>query len=163
MAVKIIYPSNRYFKTYHEALSSVAKERIYIEMTEAPTLEKVSTFQGELIAKKGPVSYATDDEKVVGWCDIFPNSNPRMIHRGSLGMGIISEYRGKGIGSKLLESTLNQAKTFGLEKVELQVYTSNTAAIALYKKFGFEEEGIIKRYRKLDGNYFNALLMAKFL
>lgn len=163
MAVKIIYPSNRYFKTFHETLSKVAKERVYIEMIEAPPFEKVSSFQSELIAKKGPVAYATDDENVVGWCDIFPQSNPRMSHRGSLGMGLLPEYRGKGIGNKLLVDVLAQAKKFGLEKVELNVYSSNTAAVALYKKHGFVQEGICKRYRKLDGVYFNCIMMAKFL
>ena len=163
MAVQIIYPSPRYFKTYHETLSKVAKERVYLDMVEAPSLEKVSGFQGDHIAKKGPVAYATDDENVVGWCDIFPLANPRMSHRGSLGMGLLPEYRGKGIGGRLIENVLAQAKKFGLEKVELNVYSSNAAGIALYKKFGFEQEGLIKRYRKLDDVYFNCIQMAKFL
>lgn len=47
--------------------------------------------------------------------------------------------------------------------MELSVYTSNVAAIALYRKFGFEEEGVQLRYRKLDGEYFDVLNMAKFL
>ncbi len=161
--VKIIYPNQNYFKSYHETLSIVAKERIYIEMIEAPTLERVSSYQSGLISKNGPVYYALDDEKVVGWCDIFPEENPRQKHRGSLGMGLLPEYRGIGIGSKLLSSVLGQAKEFGLEKVELQVFTTNISAIALYKKFGFVEEGLIKKYRKLDGQYFDSLTMAKFL
>ncbi len=163
MNTTIIYPTEKYFKSFHQALSSVARERIYIEMLEAPPLEKVSDFQNELILKKGPVYYAVDDTKVVGWCDIFPEDNPRQKHRGSLGMGIISEYRGKGIASKLLAAVLAHAKDFGLEKVELNVYTSNVNAIALYKKFGFEQEGLIRNYRKLDGVYFDCLAMAKFL
>ena len=78
-------------------------------------------------------------------------------------MGLLPEYRGQGLGSKLLASVLEHAKKFGLEKVELHVYTSNISAIALYKKFGFEEEGLIKKYRKLDGKYFDSLAMGKFL
>lgn len=78
-------------------------------------------------------------------------------------MGLLSAYRGQGLGSSLLEKTLEKAKEFGLEKVELSVYTSNVNAIALYRKFGFTEEGLIKHYRKLDGQYFDCLSMAKFL
>ena len=78
-------------------------------------------------------------------------------------MGLLPEYRGKGIGSQLLKAVLDHSKRFGLEKVELQVYTTNSSAIALYKKFGFEQEGIIKKYRKLDGEYFDCLAMGKFL
>lgn len=163
MNIQIVYPSEKLFPSFHEALNTVAKEKIYIEMIEAPTLEKVSTFQSELIAMDGPVYYAVHNDRVVGWCDVFPSKNPRLNHRGGLGMGIVSEFRGQGIGSKLLSAVLDHSKKFGLEKIELQVYTTNKSAIALYKKFGFIEEGVIKNYRKLDGQYFDCLAMAKFL
>lgn len=163
MSTEIVYPSEKYFKSFHDALSTVAKERIYIEMIEAPPLEKVSSFQSSLISKNGPVYYAVNNDRVVGWCDVFPEENPRQNHRGGLGMGLLPEFRGQGLGSKLLSSVLDHAKKFGLEKVELNVYTSNTPAVALYKKFGFEQEGLIKKYRKLDGQYFDCLAMGKFL
>lgn len=163
MSVQIIYPTEKYFASFHQALSKVASERIYIEMIEAPPLEKVSAVQAELIGKNGPVYYAVDGDRVVGWCDVFPYSNPRLSHRGGLGMGLIPEYRGQGLGSKLLLAVVDHSKRFGLEKIELNVYTSNTSAIALYKKFGFEDEGLIRKYRKLDGQYFDCLSMGKFL
>jgi RimJ/RimL family protein N-acetyltransferase len=163
MDIKITYPSEKYFPSFHEALSQVARERIYIEMIEAPPLEKVSGFQRDLIAKNGPVYYAVSNDKVVGWCDVFPFDNPRLAHRGGLGMGLLPEFRGKGIGGRLLKDVLDHSKRFGLEKVELNVYTTNLPAIALYKKCGFEEEGIIRKYRKFDGQYFDALAMGKFL
>ena len=122
MKIEIIYPSEKYFKSFHEALSVVAKERIYIEMIEAPPIEKVALFQNNLISKDGPVYCAVNGDHVVGWCDVFP-----------------------------------------LEKVELNVYTTNLPAIALYKNFEFEEEGLIRKFRKLDGQYFDCLAMGKFL
>lgn len=67
-------------------------------------------------------------------------------------MGLISEYRERGLGSRLLSAVIDHSKSFGLEKIELSVYTSNKSAIALYKKF-----------RKLDGQYFDCLAMGKFL
>lgn len=161
--IEIIYANEKYFPSFHQALSTVAKERVYIEMIEAPPLEKVTSFQSDLISKNGPVYYALNGDKVVGWCDVFPEENPRQSHRGGLGMGILPEYRGKGIGSQLLQKVIEHAKTFGLEKIELNVYTSNVSAVALYKKFGFEQEGLIKKYRKLDGQYFDCLAMGKFL
>ena len=130
MSTEIVYPSERYFKSFHDALSTVAKERIYIEMIEAPSLEKVSSFQSSLISKNGPVYYAINNDRVVGWCDVFPDENPRQNHRGGLGMGLLPEFRGQGLGSKLLSAVLDHAKKFGLEKVELNVYTSNTPAVA---------------------------------
>lgn len=157
---EIVYANEKYFRSFYEALASVAKERIYIEMLEPPRFEDVAAFQQGLIQKNGPVYYAVEGNKVVGWADIFPEDNPRQSHRGSLGMGIIQEYRNKGIGQKLLGAVINKAKEFGLEKVELNVYTSNVNAIKLYKKMGFTEEGLIKKYRKLDSQYFDCLVMA---
>ena len=78
-------------------------------------------------------------------------------------MGVLKEYRNQGLGSQLLEKTLAHAKTNGLEKVELEVYESNTAAVNLYIKFGFEVEGKRIKSRKLDGCYDNIIQMGKFL
>lgn len=161
MKTEIIYPCEKYFKSFYQALSLVASERVHIEMIEAPPFESVASFQSSLISKNSPVYYVVEDERVVGWCDVSPIQNPRMSHRGYLGMGLVPEFRGQGLGSQLLTSVLEHAKKSGLEKVELHVYTSNTPAVALYKKFGFEQEGLIKNYRKLDGQYFDCLAMGK--
>lgn len=163
MKIDIIYAEEKYFQSFHETLSFVAKEQVYLEMIEAPSLEKVSSFQRDLISKNGPVYYALCEGKVVGWCDVFPFENPRQNHRGSLGMGLLPQFRGKGLGEKLLKKVLDHAKSFGLEKVELHVYTDNSPAINLYKGLGFTEIGIIKKYRKLHGVYFDSIMMERFL
>jgi len=160
--MEIVYANNFLFKSFHQALDSVAREQIYIEMIEAKSLEEVSTFQQKLITNNWPVYYAVENGRVVGWADITPSSNPRMSHRGFLGMGLIKEFRGKGIGTELLTKTLAHAKTIGLEKIELSVYTDNSAAIKLYKKCGFKEIGVVKHYRKLKGRYFDCLEMELF-
>ena len=50
-----------------------------------------------------------------------------------------------------------------IEKIELQVYASNRPARALYRKFGFAQEGRRIRARKLDGKYDDVILMGKLL
>jgi RimJ/RimL family protein N-acetyltransferase len=162
-SVRVEFASASYIGSFYDALKSVAQEKIFIEMVEPPPLEKVSSFQLELIKKDGPIFYAITSDRVIGWCDIFPNSNPRQSHRGGLGMGLVEGYRGKGLGSKLLETCLQKAKEFGLEKVELEVYTTNIPAIKMYEKFGFEQEGLIRSYRKLEGVTYDCLRMGKFL
>lgn len=161
--VQIVRATVDLIPSFHLCLDTVARERIFIEMIEAPPLEKVSKFQTELIHSGGPIAYAIANGEVIGWCDIFPMSNPRQSHRGCLGMGLRKDFRGRGLGSKLLEHTMDQAKSFGLEKIELYVYTSNSAAIALYERYGFEREGLLRKYRKLDGQNFDCLAMAKFI
>ncbi len=62
-----------------------------------------------------------------------------------------------------MESTILAAKEFGIERVELLVYKSNTPAIRFYEKAGFVHEGLKKKARKLDGKYDDVLLMALFI
>jgi ribosomal protein S18 acetylase RimI-like enzyme len=163
-AIKIQYASKELIPSYREALDCVAREKIYLEMIEAPPLESVMKFQTEHIARNGAIYYAVNGDKVVGWCDAFPFESLRFKHRASLGMGIIPEYRGQGIGTKLVHAVIDHCRKMGLEKIDLEVYTTNTAAVALYKKLGFVEEGLKRKNRKLeDGTYFDIHLMAKFL
>lgn len=149
--------------SFRECLDRVAREQIYIEMIEAPALDVVMDFQVPALKLGVPIFYAIHEAEVIGWCDIFPETNPRQKHRGNLGMGLDKDFRGQGLGQRLLEKTLHQAKVYGLEKVELTVYTSNLNAIALYEKNGFVREGLIQKYRKLNERYFDCLQMGKFL
>jgi GNAT superfamily N-acetyltransferase len=78
------------------------------------------------------IEYASVDRsggsaRVVGWCDVFPFKNPRLAHRGGLGMGLLRDYRGRGLGRGLIAATLETATKSGLEKVELTVYSNNLA------------------------------------
>lgn len=161
--VQIIRARAELIPSFRECLDSVAREKIFIDLTEAPPLEGVHGFQMALISSGAPVTYAVDRDRVIGWCDIIPEKHTRHCHRGRLGMGLLKDFRGQGIGGLLLSSTIEMAKLFGLEKIELNVYSSNEFAIRLYKKFGFSEEGLIRHYRKLDGQYFDSVAMAKFL
>lgn len=160
---KIIYPSEKYFRSFHRTLGDVASEQIYIEMVEAPPIESVVEFQTKLITNNWPVYYAVLGEDVVGWADISVSANPRLAHRGFLGMGLHKAHRGRGLGTQILQKSLKHAKDIGLEKVELTVYTDNEAAIRLYRKCGFTEIGKIKNYRKFNGRYFDCLQMELFL
>jgi RimJ/RimL family protein N-acetyltransferase len=160
--ILVVRPTAEMIPSFHETLGLVARERVYIEMIDAPPFDSTMKFQSQLIDTGAPVAYALSNAEVVGWADISPLENPRMSHRGMLGMGIKAGFRGQGLGGRLLGYVLEQAKNFGLEKVGLMVYATNKPAIALYEKFGFEPEGYLKNYRKLDGRYFDCIMMAKF-
>ena len=161
--LQIVYAREDLIPSFHKSLDRVARERVHLEMTEAPPLDKVLGFQRELIANSWPGFYAVSGEDVVGWADAFPARNPRLAHRAFLGMGIIPEYRGQGLGTRLLDAVLGHARKIGLEKIELTCYAQNAPALALYKKCGFTEIGVIRHYRKLDDRYFDAVEMELFL
>ncbi|MFL5783066.1 MAG: GNAT family N-acetyltransferase [Bacteriovoracaceae bacterium] len=163
MDLRIIPADLKYIEEFHSALDFVAREEKYILMLQAPPLESVKDFVAKNIEKKVPQVFALVDDKLVGWADVSPFIRETINHRGQLGMGILPSYRGKGIGTLLLKEVLKLSKERGLEKVELEVYKSNSAAFALYKKLGFEEQGILKKGRKLRGQYEDMVLMGLFL
>jgi RimJ/RimL family protein N-acetyltransferase len=63
----------------------------------------------------------------------------------------------------MLESCQALACNAGIEKVELDVYSDNVAAVRLYESFGFRQEGLKVRGRKLEGRYQDVQLMALWL
>jgi len=152
-----------YAKSYCKSVDIVARERKYLGSTTGFPEESTVNFVKFIVENNHAQYYAIDKEIVAGWCDIIPKSYEGLTHVGVLGMGVLKEYRNQGLGSQLLEKTLAHAKTNGLEKVELEVYESNTAAVNLYIKFGFEVEGKRIKSRKLDGCYDNIIQMGKFL
>ncbi len=146
---------------FHRCLDTVARERKYVAFTQAPPLESSRKWVMENIEKGIPQYVAIVDEHVVGWADISPGGREGFTHSGKLGMGIVKAFRGKGIGAQLLKVVLQDAQKYGLKRVELGVYASNTVAIALYRKFGFRQEGLKTRARYIDGVYDDVIMMAK--
>jgi RimJ/RimL family protein N-acetyltransferase len=147
-----------------ECFDVVARERRYLARLEAPPLESSRAFWGAVIEKGWPFEIAVEDTgRVMGWCDIIPEPHPGHRHAGVLGMGLLPEIRGQGIGRRLLAATLDDARRFGLERVELSVYATNTRAQRLYEQLGFVVEGVRRRHRKLDGVYEDNILMALLL
>jgi ribosomal protein S18 acetylase RimI-like enzyme len=146
---------------FREVLDIVARERRYLALVEAPLLESVKGFVGGVIKAGHAQFVALDEGRVVGWCDVLPGEAAAgTAHIGRLGTGVLPDYRGQGIGRRLLEAAIARARERGLEKIELTVYSSNHRAIGLYRKAGFVEEGRRIRGRFLDGIYDDVLLMA---
>ena len=83
---------------------------------------------------------------------------------GSLGMMIARQYRGQGIGGRLLDESLRWARESGLHKVDLGVWPHNTAAIALYRSRGFTVEGRLRRhFRRASGELWDVVTMGLVL
>jgi putative acetyltransferase len=86
----------------------------------------------------------------------------RRAHAASIGMAVHDAYHGKGVGSALMKAALDLADNWlQFTRIELTVYTDNTAALALYKKFGFEIEGTHKQYAFRNGAYIDTYSMAR--
>src|SRR3954447_19085318 len=83
---------------------------------------------------------------------------------GEIGMFAAAEWRGRGVGTALVAGAIDWAKARGLHKLTLSVFPHNETAIALYRKFGFVEEGLHpKHIRRASGELWDLLDMGLML
>ena len=145
---------------YHRALDIVARERCYLTLTRAPPPPETRALVLDAIAKGDPRHVALIGGEVVGWCDIIRHVVAARSHRGRPGMGVVPDHRGRGLGSRLIQATLDQARRAGFTRIELEVYVDNAPAIALYETVGFVREGTVRDVSCIDGRYRDAITMA---
>jgi ribosomal protein S18 acetylase RimI-like enzyme len=140
-----------------ELVAAVAEERDGIA-TEPPvdvverTRQFADSIDGTLVAVAG--------DEIVGSLHVQASR----FGFGEIGMAVARPWRGRGVGSALLEAAIERARSDGLHKLALDVFPHNTAAIALYRKFGFVEEGRrAKHYRRASGELWDSVVMGLVL
>jgi RimJ/RimL family protein N-acetyltransferase len=148
--------------SFRAAVDRVAREHKYLALSQAPSAEQVHAFVRRSVENGYPQIVATIDGEVVGWCNVPPAGRAVSAHVGELFMGLVPEWRGQGIGAALLRHALDAADQFGFLRIELGVFANNTAAIALYRKAGFSEEGIKRRAILIDDVFHDEIIMARF-
>jgi len=105
---------------------------------------------------------AVTQERVVGTISLRQLQLPRRSHLGWLGMAVHPEFWGLGIGSRLMEATLDLADNWlDLKRVELDVNTDNPGGIRLYQKFDFAIEGVKRFHAYGDGRWGHSYFMAR--
>jgi len=105
-----------------------------------------------------------DPATIIGWgsLNIF---NPREAYRFVADFSVYAErgWRGKGVGSLLLERLVELARQHGFHKMVLSAFPTNTSGVALYEKFGFRTVGIYREQGLLDGAWVDTIVMEKLL
>jgi len=145
MTVYQIEPiTKEYIIGFREAVDIICREKKYFDYPYAPPLEKMRRYVLNNIKHKYPHFVVIKSDSVIGWCDVLPSLEPINSHCGTLWIGLLPEYRGRGIGDKLIQRTLDAAFEFGMTRIELTVREQNSRAILFYKKHGFK---INKLYR----------------
>lgn len=158
--VAIVPVAEHHAEGFRACLDVVARERRYLAQIEAPPLERIEAFVRESIANDAAQFMAVDGDRVVGWADVLPAWAHAVAHVGSLGMGVLPAYRGRGIGRRLLGACIAKAWAQGITRIELEVRVDNERAIGLYRSLGFEHEAVKRRAMRFDGVDHDALLMS---
>jgi RimJ/RimL family protein N-acetyltransferase len=101
------------------------------------------------------------ENQIVGLLFFIANTKRKNLHTGEFGVNIHPDYQGLGIGRVLIETLLSWAKANAqIEKVFLNVFSTNTNAINLYQRLGFIEEGRhVRAIKQPNGDYVDVIQM----
>lgn len=111
-------------------------------------------FENEMVNNRFATYFvAEDSDKIVGYCGVWVILDEAHITN----IGVLPEYRGNKIGETLLRKAMLFAKLKSAKQMSLEVRVSNDVAQNLYRKLGFQNGGIRKRY--YTDNYEDALVM----
>jgi hypothetical protein len=141
-------------------MQSVMDERIYLVGEYYMLTEK-----GEQERLKNPddaTFVCEKDDQIIGVLTLQRGFHRKNRHTANLGIAIKKGHRHKGIGTKLMQKSFEWCKQNGIKKLNLEVFSSNTNAIELYKKLGFEEEGRRKDQFFMEGTYVDDVFMTKY-
>jgi RimJ/RimL family protein N-acetyltransferase len=147
--------------SFHRGLDLVARERKYLDISDAGPFSDFRDYIVRQISNGDPFFVALARGEVVGWCDVERHTSAANVHSGTLNIALIPRFRDRGLGFRLISATLEQARRVGLIRIQLFVHADNPRAIALYRKVGFVEEGLLRDAARIDGNFRDSLLMAK--
>ncbi|HDR2822326.1 TPA: N-acetyltransferase [Enterobacter bugandensis] len=102
------------------------------------------------------------DENIVGDLAFHVEPSPRRSHVATFGISVAAHAQGRGVGSALMREMINLCDNWmRVERIELTVFADNPAALALYRKFGFEIEGTGRKFALRNGEYVDAYYMAR--
>ncbi|MCP1122055.1 ribosomal-protein-alanine N-acetyltransferase [Bacillus sp. AFS018417] len=93
------------------------------------------------------------EEGILGYCGLWVVLDESHITN----IAVLPQYRGQRLGEVLLQEVMNKARALGANTMTLEVRVSNEVAKKLYRKFGFQNGGIRKRY--YTDNYEDGLVM----
>jgi len=143
-------------------INSLVEEGADIVRTEKVTRNEEAEWLGRYLARieKGEIVHcaAEVDGKVVANSEVEKREGD-MSHVGGFGIAIKQGYRGIGIGTKIMQTLIEESQKAGLRIIVLTVFDTNKAAKALYSKMGFKENGRIPKGVYKNGQYIDLIHM----
>ena len=156
----VIRPASRDdFDQLITLFESVADERLWIGTEPGFDQRAYRAGWADVVDGKGGALFvAAEGDCLVGTLGIRHSSN----HGCELGMLVKMSHRGRGVGSALVTEAIQWARQRGEPSLSLLVFPHNAAAIALYKRFGFEERRRYERFKKRqNGDVWDVILMVR--
>ncbi len=95
------------------------------------------------------------EEASVGYVgNVFLFHLNRDYHHGQIGITIKQAAWNRGYAQEMMPAALRYGyRQLGMNKIYLQVFTTNTRALGLYRKLGFQDEGVLRAHYYVNGTY----------
>lgn len=144
-------------------LDSQTKNMMYEEGERPRNIDDVKQMLEKLEQEGSMIFVAEENGKLIGFLSAQKGQFRRIRHTCYIVIGILIGYRGRGVGSALFLELDKWSRANGITRLELTVMCHNKEGVRLYRKNGFEVEGIRKHSMMVDGQYVDEYYMAKIL
>ena len=146
-------------------LEGIASERVYTAINQPWSAEEQRRYLASLSDREAVHVAQARRAEIIGYqpLELWAPTLDSMAHVGQIGTYLRPEWRRRGIGEALFQSTLDFARNRGYGKFIVQVRASNAAAQAFYQRLGFRECGRLTGQVRIGDQEEDEVLMEFFL
>ncbi len=149
------------FRALMNQLDYETKYMLYEPGERSKNLPAIESLIRDSAEKNDFLLVAETDNKLIGYISAQKGRLNRIAHSAYIVVGILKDYRGKGIGTEFFKRLNIWAEENKVVRLELTVICENEAAKHLYTNNGFEIEGMKRKSTFVDGKYLDEYYMAR--
>jgi RimJ/RimL family protein N-acetyltransferase len=128
------------------------------------TVEQQRKSIEKILSEPNSILFVAENEnKLVGFIAVISSNLKRNRHSANIVLGVLEDYRGQGIATKLFNKAFEWAKEVRISRLGLTVIKENNKAFNLYKKMGFALEGERVQSLQINGEFVNEYYLYKLL
>lgn len=128
------------------------------------TVEQQSKSIERMLSEPNKMIFVAETEnKLVGFLAVIGGDVKRNRHSANVVLGVLEDYQGQGIATKLFNKAFEWAKEVGISRLGLTVMKGNDKAFNLYRKMGFVLEGERVQSLRVNGEFVNEYYLYKLL
>ena len=145
-----------------DAIAAIYNQGIEDRLATLETETRSAEERRRWLAARGPRHPVGG--RVVGWGSLNSfNPRPAYDHVADFSVYVGREWRGRGVGHRLLEALIARGRELGYHKLVLAAFPFNVAGVALYRRLGFVEVGVYREQGRLDGQWVDVVVMERLL
>jgi L-amino acid N-acyltransferase YncA len=150
-----------------DAIAVIYNQGIEDRLATLETENRSAEERRRWLAARGPrhpVIVGELGERVVGWGSLNSfNPRPAYDNVADFSVYVARDWRGRGVGHRLLEALIARARELEYHKLVLAAFPFNAAGITLYRRLGFVEVGVYREQGRLDGKWVDVVVMERLL